>query len=73
MNRIISNGNEELQSVNFIMKKTVKKGSIHIFMSREYRTIENMYPKRSMSKVVNTSIEELSYGHFDEIKEIAKK
>lgn len=51
-------------------EKLCKDEHIHFYMNREFRTIENMYPKRALAKALGTE-EELNHGNFGDIVGLA--
>lgn len=42
-------------------------------MIKDYRTLENMYPKDVLAEVLGKEVETLDYGNFDEVPGIRNK
>lgn len=55
------------------MEKACKENQVEFFMSRDYRFIENLYPKSVLAKVLNISEQDLEFGPYDEIPQITDK
>lgn len=45
-----------------------KSSNINIVMPREYRTIENMYPRPTLAKILNIPLEPLTYSNFAKVE-----
>ncbi|WP_163853084.1 AAA family ATPase [Paenibacillus elgii] len=69
MKPISSGGAVQKKKLNY--EQECKSYGVDIYISKDYRTIENMYPKRCMAKILSVSQDDLSYGNFDEIMQIA--
>jgi hypothetical protein len=50
-----------------------KENKVEFIMLKEYRTLENMYPKDVLAKVLNQEETKLTYGKFDEIPGIDER
>lgn len=50
--------------------KLCEINKVKFVMHRDYRTLENLYPKEVLAKVLNKTVSEMNYGSFDKILDI---
>ncbi|MFE7061225.1 AAA family ATPase [Sutcliffiella sp. NPDC057660] len=61
-------GNIKSSKLNY--EQECNAADVSCVLLKEYRTIENMYPKEILASVLNTVIENLNHSNFDEIPEL---
>ncbi|AKR38645.1 AAA family ATPase [Bacillus cereus] len=49
------------------------ENNVEFLMIKDYRTLENMYPKEILADVLGKEVETLDYGNFDEVPGIRNK
>ncbi|PGV81857.1 MULTISPECIES: ATP-dependent nuclease [Bacillus cereus group] len=50
-----------------------EENNVEFLMIKDYRTLENMYPKDVLAEVLGKEVETLDYGNFDEVPGIRNK
>ncbi len=50
-----------------------EENNVEFLMIKDYRTLENMYPKDVLADVLGKEVETLDYGNFDEVPGIRNK
>lgn len=64
-------GNIKQRKLNY--GSNCKDHNVEFLMIKEYRTLENMYPKTVLAKVLNTEVENLNYGAFEIVSAIPEE
>ncbi|PHA28034.1 ATP-dependent nuclease [Bacillus wiedmannii] len=67
--RSIENGGN-IRSSKLHYEQDCNTAEVNCILLKEYRTIENLYPKEILAKVLNTDVSDLTYSNFDIISEI---
>ncbi|MEI4713458.1 AAA family ATPase [Bacillus cereus] len=62
-----------IKQVKLDYKNACAENNVEFLMVKEYRTLENMYPKDILADVLGEKEETLNYGNFDEVPGIPNK
>ncbi|MCA1002803.1 AAA family ATPase [Bacillus thuringiensis] len=62
-----------IKQVKSDYKNECIENNVEFLMIKDYRTLENMYPKEILADVLGKEVESLDYGNFDEVPGIRNK
>ncbi|HHB2055609.1 hypothetical protein BVG00_21310 [Bacillus cereus] len=62
-----------IKKQKLVYKDECAENNVEFLMIKEYRTLENMYPKDILSDILDEKEENLNYGNFDEVPGISNK
>ncbi|ASJ51925.1 ATP-dependent nuclease [Bacillus cereus] len=62
-----------IKQVKSDYKNECIENNVEFLMIKDYRTLENMYPKEILADVLGKEVETLDYGNFDEVPGIRNK
>ncbi|MGG1339746.1 AAA family ATPase [Bacillus toyonensis] len=62
-----------IKKQKLVYKDACAENNVEFLMIKEYRTLENMYPKNILADVLDKKEETLNYGNFDEVPGISNK
>ncbi|HDR7801328.1 TPA: AAA family ATPase [Bacillus tropicus] len=62
-----------IKQVKLDYKHECIENNVEFLMIKDYRTLENMYPKEILADVLGKEVETLDYGNFDEVPGIRNK
>ncbi|MGG0179223.1 ATP-dependent nuclease [Bacillus cereus group sp. MYBK29-1] len=62
-----------IKKTKLVYKNDCDENNVEFLMIKEYRTLENMYPKDILADVLDEKEENFNYGNFDEVPRIRSR